>query len=255
MLSKEQISRWSCQVLLPEVGLKGQTRLLGSSVLIAGVGALGCGVAGYLAAAGVGRLVLADHDVVEIGNLHRQMLYSTADLGRPKVHAAEARLKSIDPAVTIEAIQEELDARRTRELAAGVDVVVDCTDSYESRYAVNAACLEADIPLVHGACVGFAGQVMTVRRGGPCFRCVCPEPPSPEDRMSCSQVGILGPVAGIVASIMSTEVFKLLLGLPGVLDGVLLSIDAQYNDFAQCAVDVWDDCPDCAAYRVEVEKR
>ena len=125
MLSREQISRWSCQVLLPEVGLKGQTRLLESSVLIAGVGALGCGVAGYLAAAGVGRLVLADHDVVEIGNLHRQMLYSTADLGRPKVHAAEARLKSIDPAVAIEAIQEELDAPRTRELAAGVDVVVD----------------------------------------------------------------------------------------------------------------------------------
>jgi adenylyltransferase/sulfurtransferase len=253
MLSTEQISRWSCQVLLPEIGLKGQGRLLDSSVLIAGVGALGCGVAGYLAAAGVGRLLLADHDIVELGNLHRQMLYSTADLGAPKVIAAETRLKSINPAVVIDAYQEELDSRRTRELAARVDVVVDCTDSYESRYAVNSACLEAGIPLVHGACVGFSGQVMTVQRGsGPCFRCVCPEAPPPAERLGCSQVGIIGPVAGIVASIMAAEVFKLLLGIPGTLSGILLSIDAQYNEFHQLTPSLLEDCPDCSPYRAAI---
>lgn len=203
-------------------------------------------VAGCLAAAGVGRLVIADPDVVEVGNLHRQLLYSSSDVGRPKVEAAADRLRAIYPQLVLETYHEELDTMRAAQLATTADVVMDCTDSFESRYAMNAAALRAGKPLVHGACLGFAGQVMTVvPDNGPCFRCLCPEPPPLDEREGCRQVGILRPVAGIVGSIQAAEAMNLLLGLPGVLVGQLLSIDAQHNDFACLEVPVWGDCPDC----------
>lgn len=254
MLSPNQIERWACQILLPEIGLQGQQRLLDSGVLIAGVGALGCASAAYLAGAGVGRLILADHDTVELSNLHRQILFSAADVGEAKVRVAEARLKAAHPALEVLALQEELDEARTRELAAQVAVVVDCTDTFESRYAVNDACLAAGVPLVHGACVGFHGRVMTVIGGqGPCFRCLCRELPPPEDRPACRQIGILGPVAGIVACVQATEVLKLILGLPEPLTGRVLTVDAQYNDFQLLQPAVWAECPSCAPYRRPAE--
>ena len=238
-------------MLLPEIGLQGQQRLLTSSVLVAGVGALGCGVAGYLAGAGVGTLLLADHDTVELGNIHRQVLYSTADVGELKVVAAERRLKAIQPEVHVQAYAEELDQKRAHELATEADVVLDCTDTFESRYAINSACLETRTPLVHGACLGFAGRVMTIVPGeSPCFRCLCPEPPPPEDREGCSQVGIIGPVAGLVACVQVVEVMKLLLDIPQVLTGELLVIDCQFNDYERLEVRKWDECPDCGGLDV-----
>jgi molybdopterin/thiamine biosynthesis adenylyltransferase len=246
VLTSDQIQRWACQVLLPEIGLKGQQRLLEARVLVAGVGALGCGVAAYLVGAGIGRLVLADHDTIELGNLHRQLLYATEDVGAPKVEVAARRLLAMNPALEVRALQEKLDGARTGELAAQVDVVVDCTDSFESRLEINDACLRAGVPLVHGACLGFHGRVMTIVGGhGPCFRCLCPEPPPPEDRQSCSQVGILGPVAGLVASLQAAEVMKLVLAIPEPLVGRMLMVDVQYNEFEILEPAARLDCPAC----------
>ena len=249
-LSDDQLLRWACQVLLPEIGVEGQRRLLAGRVLIAGVGALGCGVAAHLTAAGVGTLVLADHDTVELGNLHRQGLYSTQDVGELKVAAAARRLRALHPGVTIETHPEALDEARARTLAAPLDVVVDCTDTFESRYAINRACLAAGVPLVHGACLGFEGRVMTIAPGvGPCFRCLCPEAPSPGEQPRCSQLGILGPVAGMVAAAQAVEVMKLLLGIPEPLVGRMLTIDAQFNDYETLTVRRREDCPDCSPRR------
>lgn len=247
-LSTEQMNRWACQLLLPEIGFRGQQQLLRSRALIIGVGALGCGVAGYLVGAGVGSLALADHDTVELGNLHRQLLYTTEDVGLLKVEAAAARLQALHPGLAVEVYPERIEGRRAQELAEGADVVIDCTDTFESRYEINLACLRANKPLIHGACSGFAGQVFTILPGqGPCFRCLCPEPPPPEDQLGCRQVGILGPVAGIVASVMATEALKLLLGLSGLLVGTMLVVDAEDNEFQRLEVARWPDCPDCGS--------
>jgi len=245
-LSDEQLTRWACQVLLPELGVAGQERLLQATVLVAGVGALGCGVAGHLAAAGVGTLILADHDTVALGNLHRQSLYATPDVGRPKVEAAGERLQAVHPDLRLEARQEELDEPSAYELAARADVIVDCTDTFGSRYAINAACLWAHKPLVYGACVGFEGRVMTIAPGGaPCFRCLCPEAPPLEQQPRCAQMGIIGPVAGLVSSLEALEVMKLLLGLPDGLVGKLLVIDALGHDYRALQVTPREGCPDC----------
>jgi len=245
-LSDDQLNRWACQVLLPELGLAGQRRLLQATVFVAGVGALGCGVAGHLAGAGIGALILADPDTVELGNLHRQALYATPDVGRPKVEAAGERLQAIHPELKLTLLQEKLEEARAFELAGQADVVVDCTDTFESRYAINAACLRAGKPLVYGACVGFEGRVMTVVPGeGPCFRCLCPEAPPPQDQPRCSQMGILGPVAGLVSSIEAIEVMKLVLGIPDILVGRLVAIDALGHDYRVLQVVRRADCPDC----------
>jgi molybdopterin/thiamine biosynthesis adenylyltransferase len=245
-LTDDQLSRWACQVLLPELGPQGQERLLSASVLIAGVGALGCGVAAHLAAAGVGELILADPDTVEIGNIHRQSLYATPDIGRPKVQAAGERLRAIHPDLQLTLLQEALDEARTFALAAQADVVVDGTDTFESRHAINAACVRAGKPLVHGACVGFEGRVMTILPGeGPCFRCVVPEAPPPHQQPRCSQMGIIGPVAGLVSSIETIEVMKLLLGIPDVLVGRMVAIDALTHDYRVLRVARRADCCDC----------
>ncbi|MDP3703144.1 MAG: HesA/MoeB/ThiF family protein, partial [Candidatus Omnitrophota bacterium] len=177
-LTKDQVARYSRQLMLPELGVKGQERLRQSSVLIVGAGGLGCPSAFYLAAAGVGKLGIIDRETVALTNLHRQILYGTEDLGRPKSHAAKARLAALNPEIEVAAIQENLSADTAFDRLRGYDVVLDGSDNVATRYLVNDACVLLGLPLIYGGVVRLQGQVMVVRpRHSACFRCVFPEPP------------------------------------------------------------------------------
>lgn len=225
-LSKEQIARYSRQLILPQVGIQGQQRLLNSSVLIIGAGGLGSPVALYLAAAGVGRLGLIDRDVVEPSDLHRQILHATSDVGQPKTEAARTRLTTLNPDVHLETMQENLNAVNVKQILATYDVVVDGSDNFTTRYLVNDACVLLGKPLVHGGVVHVRGHVMTILpRQTACFRCVFPEPPAPGAIPSCQDAGVVGAVAGVLGSLMAHEALKLLLGLGEPLTNRLLVFD------------------------------
>lgn len=236
-LSKDQIARYSRQLLLPELGVRGQERLLASSVLLVGAGGLGSPAALYLAAAGVGRLGIIDPEVVAPSNLHRQVLHDSGAVGRPKVHSARERLTALNPDVTVRAYQERLNAANALELVRGYDVVLDGSDNFPTRYLVNDACILTDRPLVHGGVVHLRGQVLTVRpRQSACVRCVFPEPPRPGDIPSCQDAGVLGTVAGVVGSLMAHEVLKLLSGIGDPLTDRLLVFDGRRGRMREVAV-------------------
>lgn len=210
------LSRYSRQVALREVGVNGQRLLQDSSVLVVGLGGLGSVASVYLAAGGVGRLLLADRDRVEASNLHRQILYRAEDLGRPKTEAARERLAQIAPAAVLEPFEGRLDAARLDRMVAGADVVLDCTDNFPTRFAINAACVRARKPLVTGAAIRFEGQlaVLDLRRAdSPCYACVFPE--SGEAQETCEEAGVLGPVVGVVGSLQALAAMKLLFGRDG----------------------------------------
>lgn len=227
-LSKEQIARYSRQLILPEIGVAGQERLLRSSVLIIGAGGLGCPAALYLAAAGVGRLGIVDREAVALSNLHRQILHTTADVGRPKSQSAKVRLEALNPEVRIEPIQAQVTAATIRPLLASYDLILDGSDNFPTRYLVNDACVLAGKPLVHGGVVHFGGQVMTIRpRQSACFRCVFPEPPEAGAIPSCQEAGVVGAVAGLLGCLMAHEALKVLLGLGEPLFDRLLVFDGR----------------------------
>lgn len=202
-------SRYSRQVVLREVGVNGQSLLRDSTVLMIGVGGLGSVAALYLAGAGIGRLILADQDRVELTNLQRQILYRQSDLGRAKSEAACDQLKALNPDTEILLC----DAESWQQHVAAADVVLDCTDNFPSRFAINAACVRARKPLVSGAAIRFEGQlaVFDLRRGGPCYACLYPD--AGETQETCEEAGVLGPVVGTVGSLQALAALKLLLGL------------------------------------------
>lgn len=238
------LDRYSRQLVLPEWSEAAQRRLGEASVLVVGAGALGSPVATYLAGAGVGRLGIVDDGDVELSNLHRQHLHFTPDVGEPKAHSAAAKLGFLNPEVAIEPYQ----ARFGAAMLHGQDLVVDCTDSFETRYAVNAACCAARVPLVEGGVIGLTGIVMAIRPGETaCYRCAFPQPPAPGSVPSCAQAGILGPAAGVVGSLQALEALKLLAGLDGALTGAFLQIDLASHDYLRVAVRRRESCPDCAA--------
>src|SRR3954454_11836466 len=206
-LTDAELERYSRQLVLPEWSEAAQVALRAASVLVVGAGALGSPVASYLAGAGVGRLGIVDDDDVELSNLPRQLLHFTPDVGAAKAHSAAAKLRFLNPEVVVEPYQ----ARFAPAMLDGADLVVDCSDSFATRYEVNAACCAARIALVEGGVTGLSGLVMAIRPGeSACYRCAFPEPPPPGSVAGCAEAGVLGPAAGVIGSLQGLEAVRLL---------------------------------------------
>jgi len=246
--------RYSRHLLLPQVGVQGQKTLLASRVLVLGAGGLGAPASFYLAAAGVGHLRIADDDVVDRSNLHRQIIHTDASVGEPKVRSARARLLALNPSLDVEAVQARVTSDNVDALLEGVDVVLDGSDNFPLRYLLNDACLQHGIPLVYGAVERFTGQVSVFDAGrqrgtAPCYRCLFPEPPPPEFAPNCSEAGVLGVLPGMVGLLQATEVLKLLLGIGEPLIGRLLTFDALGMRFRETRLRPDPACPLCAPGR------
>ena len=244
--------RYSRQLVLPEVGEAGQRRLRDSRVLLVGAGGLGSPAALYLAAAGVGHLTLVDDDRVERSNLQRQVLHGDADAGQLKIRSGAVALRGLNPGVEVSGVETRLDASNARDLLAGQHVVIDGSDNFATRYAVNEACVALGIPNVHGSVFRFEGQVSVfwpARPGnaGPCYRCLYPEPPPPELAPSCAEGGVLGVVPGVIGLLQASEALKLLLGVGDSLVGRLLQYDALRGRFEEFEVLRDPGCGTCAA--------
>ena len=243
VLEDTDIDRYQRQLVLPEWSEAAQLALRDASALVVGVGALGSPVAAYLAGAGVGRLGILDEGMVETSNLHRQFLHYTPDVGVAKTWSASSKLGFLNPDVLVEPFQVRLDSGNAADLIAGQDLVVDCTDTFATRYAVNAACCAAGVPLVEGGVVGLSGLVMAIRPGeSACYRCAFPQ--APEHAGSCAEAGILGPAAGVIGSLQALEALKLLGGLPPLLDA-FLQIDLATYEVVRVRVARRPGCPDC----------
>jgi adenylyltransferase/sulfurtransferase len=245
-LSPEQYARYRRHLTLPELGLEGQQRLMAGAVLLIGAGGLGCPAGLYLAAAGVGRIGLVDDDVVDASNLQRQILYSTADLGRRKVDAARDRLVGVNPDLRVDVFPTRLEASNALELFADYDVIVDGTDNFPTRYLTNDACVLLGKPNVYGSIFRFEGQASVFdARTGPCYRCLYPEPPPPGAVPSCAEGGVLGILPGTIAMVQATETLKLLTGVGTSLQGRLLHYDALEMSFREFRLQKDPGCPIC----------
>jgi len=242
--SDEEVERYARHLVLREIGGPGQQRLKSARVLIVGAGGLGAPAALYLAAAGVGEIGLVDPDVVSLSNLQRQILYATGDDGAPKVERAADRLTALNPHVRIHPIDERLTGSNARALVAGHDLVLDGTDDFATRFAVNAACVAEEVTLVSGAIGRWTGQV-GVFAGRPCYRCLVPEiPPEAE---TCAVVGVVGALAGVVGSMMALEAVKLIAGAGEPLTGRLLIYDALAAVTRTVRVGADPECPVCGS--------
>jgi adenylyltransferase/sulfurtransferase len=244
--STDQLERYSRQLVMPEWSGEAQRRLSEARVVVIGVGALGSPVATYLVGAGVGRLELLDSDVVELSNLHRQTLHSSADLELPKVESAARRLRALNPEVEIAARRLRVDDETAPSVVAGATLVVDCSDSFETRYAVNDACCRERVPLVEAGVLGLGGLVLSIRPGeSACYRCAFPVPPAPDAVPSCRDAGVLGPMAGIVGSHQALEALKLLSGVGEPLLDRILQLEGR--DVSQTLVTTRrrPGCPAC----------
>ncbi len=227
-MNDQQLLRYSRHILLQEIGIEGQQRLLDSRALIIGLGGLGSPAALYLAASGVGRLTLCDHDNVDFTNLQRQIIHRTGTVGQPKVVSAQAALCEINPEVECIALPIRADEARLNELVAQADVVLDCCDNFATRYAVNRACLAQRKPLVSGAAIQFHGQVAVFdyrRDDAPCYNCLFPEDSEAEE-MRCATTGVFAPLVGIIGALQAAEALKVLMGIEHGLSGKLLSVNA-----------------------------
>jgi sulfur-carrier protein adenylyltransferase/sulfurtransferase len=246
-LTEAQRDRYSRHLMLPEVGDKGQAKLLASRVLLLGAGGLGSPSGMYLAAAGVGTLGLVDADVVDASNLQRQILHATSRIGTPKVDSAEIALRELNPDVKVVKYQERLTSENIeRILADKWDVIVDGCDNFPTRYLVNDASLIHKIPVVHGSIFRFDGQVTTfLPFNGPCYRCLYPEPPPAHLAPSCAEAGVLGILPGIIGVLQATEAVKILLGLGNTLAGRLLQYDSLAMTFRTFKLRRDDACPGC----------
>ena len=242
-LSREELIRYGRHVSIPEVGMEGQRRLRASSVLIVGAGGLGSPAALYLAAAGVGRLGLVDHDRVELSNLQRQVLYDTDSVGTPKLASARTRLAGLNPDVAVETFEARLDSGNAFEILEGWDFVIDGSDNFPTRYLVNDACVMLGTPFAYGAILRFEGQASVFAApDGPCYRCLFRDPPPPDLVPNCAEAGVLGVLPGIVGSIQANEAIKWLAGIGEPLAGRLLLIDALRMEFR--SLDIAPD-PEC----------
>ncbi|UCE85958.1 MAG: molybdopterin-synthase adenylyltransferase MoeB [Deltaproteobacteria bacterium] len=253
-LRGDQFDRYRRHLSLPEFGVEGQRKLLDARVLLIGAGGLGCPAAQYLAAAGIGTLGLVDFDVVDASNLQRQVLYGTADVGRPKVEVARERIRGMNPDVAVEAHPVRLSSENALDLFAPYDVIVDGTDNFPTRYLSNDACVLLGKPNVHGSIFRFEGQatVFDAKRG-PCYRCLFPEPPPPELAPSCAEAGVLGVLPGIIAMIQATETIKLLTGVGEPMIGKLVQYDALEMSFTEFRLRKDPKCPACGEHPTVTE--
>ena len=246
VLTHEQKLRYSRHLLIPEVGAEGQAKLLESKVLLIGAGGLGSPAALYLAAAGVGTIGIVDFDVVDLSNLQRQVLHTTDRVGERKVDSARKTITALNPDVTVIAHEEMLTEANAARIIEGYDVVIDGTDTFETRYAVNDAAVPLRIPVVHASVFRFEGQLTTfVPFDGPCYRCLYPTPPPPELAPGCSVAGVLGVVPGIMGMLQANEALKLLLGIGEPLVGRLLLFDALDGTFTELKLRRDPNCPVC----------
>jgi molybdopterin/thiamine biosynthesis adenylyltransferase/rhodanese-related sulfurtransferase len=246
-LDADQKNRYSRHVLLPEIGLEGQLKLLDAKVLLLGAGGLGSPTALYLAAAGVGTLGLVDDDVVDVSNLQRQVIHSTSTVGEPKVDSAERAIKDLNPGVNVVKYATRLDASNVMEIIEGYDVIVDGVDNFPTRYLLNDATVRLKIPVVSASILGFDGQLSVFAPyEGPCYRCLYPTPPPAELAPSCGANGVLGVLPGTMGLLQATEVVKLIVGTGDPLIGRLLLYDALAATFTELKVRRDPDCPICS---------
>ncbi len=248
-MNDDQLLRYSRQIMLPSVGIQGQERLRGSRVLVVGLGGLGSPVAMYLAAAGVGTLVTADFDAVDLSNLQRQILHDTNRIGMTKVDSARQTLAALNPEVRVEGYKGSIDEDSLPGLLDGVDAVVDGCDNFPTRFAVNEACFRAGVPLISGAAIRTEGQVSVFsgRPGGPCYQCLYPRDGSLDE--TCSANGVLAPLVGIIGSIQATEVLKVLIGIGETLSGRLLLMDAMTMEIRTVRLPADPHCAVCGTGR------
>lgn len=241
-----QLLRYSRQILLPQFGIEGQQALLDGHALIVGAGGLGSPAALYLAAAGLGRISIADDDLVEASNLQRQILHREQDIGRPKAQSAEQHLRELNPALRVEAITERLQGEALEARVRDADIVLDCCDNFSTRFALNAACVRQRKPLVSGAAIRLEGQVSVFdlrKDDGPCYRCLYREEGELEE--TCSENGVLGPLVGIIGSIQALEAIKLLAGMGETLAGRLLVLDGLHLEWRELKLRKDPECPEC----------
>lgn len=247
LLSDDDLQRYSRHIILPEVGEQGQKKLLGGKVLLVGAGGLGCPTALYLAAAGVGTIGLVDADVVDRSNLQRQILFSEDMIGKPKVEAARERLLQLNPGITVNTHFELLTSVNAMQMLDGYDIIVNGCDNFPTRYLVNDAAVLSGKPVVDGSIFRFEGQatVYDSADGGPCYRCLYPEPPPPGEVPSCAEGGVLGILPGTIGMVQATEVVKLLVGMGTPLVGRMMLYDALDMKFRELKLRRNPDCPVC----------
>jgi len=247
MLSNEEIARYSRHLIMPEVGMAGQRRLKQGSVLLIGTGGLGSPLALYLAAAGVGHIGLVDFDIVDASNLQRQIVHGTSTVGVAKTESAKRRLQDLNPYIEITTYETRITSQNALDLMRPYDVIVDGTDNFPTRYLTNDACVLLGKPNVYGSIFRFEGQatVFSTRDGGPCYRCLYPEPPPPGLVPSCAEGGVLGVLPGVIGTIQATEVIKLLTGIGEPLIGRLLLYDALSMRFRELKLRRNPSCPVC----------
>ncbi|WDZ96378.1 molybdopterin-synthase adenylyltransferase MoeB [Herbaspirillum sp. WKF16] len=248
-MDDQQLLRYSRHILLDEIDIAGQSRLLAAHALVIGAGGLGSPAAMYLASAGLGRITLVDDDTVDLTNLQRQIMHTTARVGRPKVESGREALAQINPGVEVVGLAERVEGERLRELVRAADVVLDCSDNFATRHAVNQACVEAGVPLVSGAAIRFDGQISvfdTRRDEAPCYACLFP-PEREFEEVQCSVMGVFSPLVGIIGAMQAAEAIKLVAGIGRSLAARLLILDAREMEWTEIAVARDRNCPVCGA--------
>lgn len=250
-LDAPESERYARHLVMPQVGPEGQKKLLGSRMLLVGLGGLNSPVALYLAAAGVGTIGLVDDDRVERSNLQRQIIHTDASIGELKVRSARSRIEALNPTIAVETLELRVNEANAADCVRGWDLVIDGSDNFQSRYALNRACLDAGLPLVYGAVMRFQGQVAVFWPGGaepagPCYRCLFPEAPAEADAPNCAVAGVLGVLPGLVGTLQACEAIKLVLGIGQPLTGRLLMIDALSMEFRETRLRRDPACPECS---------
>jgi molybdopterin/thiamine biosynthesis adenylyltransferase len=246
-MTDEQLLRYSRHILLDEIGIEGQQALLDASVLVIGAGGLGSPAAMYLASAGVGRIVLVDDDEVDLTNLQRQIMHATSRIGQPKVDSGRAALLQINPGVEVVALRERAAGARLDELVGAAQVVLDCSDNFSTRHAVNRACVAARVPLVSGAAIRFDGQLSVFdprSEQSPCYACLFPEDAGFQD-VACSSMGVFAPLVGVIGAMQAAEALKLLIGIKPSVAGRLLLLDGRAMQWTSIGIARNAACPTC----------
>jgi len=254
-MNDDQLLRYARHILLDELGYEGQEKLLAAKVLIVGAGGLGAPAAFYLAAAGIGHLLLADDDVVEVSNLQRQILHTSERIGQYKAQSARATLHALNPSIHIQPITQRLSGNELEQAVTQADVVLDCCDNFATRHAINRACVRQRKPLVSGAAIRFAGQISVYdlrRTDAPCYHCLFPETDGAGDteETTCATTGVLGPLVGMVGSVQAAEAIKLITGMGQPLTGRLLSVEALNMRWHEVRFAQDPDCPVCGGTKL-----
>lgn len=247
-MEDEKLLRYSRQILLPQVDIDGQQKLLNASAIIFGLGGLGSPVAMYLAAAGLGRLVLVDFDLVELSNLQRQIIHQTEDIGRPKVESARDKLASLNPEIDIKIIHRRVNDKELDNAVGSVDIVIDCTDNFEARFAINRACFKQAKPLISGAAIRFEGQVSVYHPGvnnSPCYQCLYRRDSGADQ--TCSETGVIAPLLGIIGGVQALEAMKVIMQVGTDLTGRLLLLDAMSMEWQVMRFNPDPNCPVCGS--------